>query len=63
MFQTVSSSSIELLHVSHSLLWLLAVPHCVPLICCMSYTVSSSSMEFLYVSHSLLLLLAVSHYI
>ena len=53
MFLTVSSSSIELLHVSHSLLLLPAVPHCVPWCCCMLHTVSSSSMEFPYVSLSL----------
>ena len=40
----------ELLHVSHWLLWLLAVSHCL-----------SSPMELLHVSHCLLLLLAISH--
>ena len=47
MFLSVSSSSLELLHVSNCLLWLLAV--------------FPSAMELLYVSHGRLWLLAISH--
>ena len=45
-----SPSAVELLHVSNSLTWLLAVSHCI-----------SGLMELLHVSPCLLLLLAVSH--
>ena len=44
-------STIELLHVSYCLSWLLTVSHCV-----------SVPMELLHVSHCLLLMLAVTHY-
>ena len=50
MSLTVSSSSMDLLHVSHCLQCLLAVSRC-----------TSGPMEMLYVSHSLLLVLAVCH--
>ena len=52
--------SMEFLHVSHSLLWLLNVSCCpsgpmellhVSHCCCMSLTVSPSAIELLYVSH------------
>ena len=49
---TVSTSAMELLHVSQCLPWMLAVSHCL-----------SSLMELLHVSHCLSLLLAVSHYL
>ena len=46
----VSSSSMELLHVFHFLLWLLVFSHCL-----------FGPMEYLYVSHCLQWLLSVSH--
>ena len=60
----------ELLQVSHSLIWLLAVSHSlsgpmelleVSLWCLLSPTVSPSAMELLHVSHCLSWLLAVSY--
>ena len=47
---TVSPSVIELLHVSHRLVWLLAFSHCL-----------SGPIELLHVYHCLLWLLTVSH--
>ena len=47
---TVSPSALELLHISHCLLWLLAVYHYL-----------SDPMQLVHVSHCALLLLPVSH--